>query len=113
MLLISAVSNLLNNALKFSPPKTTVLVRGYVENATVRIDVHDHCGGLKHADPERLFDPYVKRQEGNPSGTGLGLSIAKRAAEAMHGHLTVTDRPGDGCTFSLSFPAWHVSAFAR
>jgi signal transduction histidine kinase len=67
------------------------------------IEVEDQCGGLSHKDPAKLFEPYLKRREGNGTGTGLGLSIAKRAVEAMHGELSVADRPGRGCVFAARF----------
>lgn len=104
MLLTSAISNLLHNAVKFSPPEAMVNLRAHERGGLVVIEVEDQCGGLGEEASARLFDPYVKRHRGNPSGSGLGLAIAKRAVEAMRGTLTVIDHPGDGCVFSLAFP---------
>ena len=103
MLLTSAVGNLVHNALKFSPPGAIVrlIARSFEDSAI--IEVEDQCGGLCHKDPAKLFEPYVKRGEGNRTGTGLGLSIAKRAVEAMQGELSVADRPGHGCVFAARF----------
>jgi len=103
MMLTSAVNNLVHNAVKFSPPDATVQLRMAVEVDAVRIEVEDECGGLQQADPAEMFKPYVKQQNGNRTGTGLGLSIAKRAVEAMHGELTVKNRPGRGCVFAARF----------
>jgi signal transduction histidine kinase len=85
MLLTSAIGNLVHNALKFSPPGATVRLVARSFEDTAIIEVEDQCGGLSHKDPAKLFEPYVKRREGNRTGTGLGLSIAKRAVEAMGG----------------------------
>ena len=104
MLLTSAVSNLVHNALKFSPANATVRLVAQASQDSVWISVEDQCGGLGNATPETLFEPYVKRQEGNRTGTGLGLSIAKRAVEAMNGELSVEDHPGHGCSFKVRFP---------
>jgi signal transduction histidine kinase len=103
LLLSSAVSNLVHNAVKFSPASGTVRVRVIAEPDAARIEVEDQCGGLQ-AEPHEIFKPYVKQREGNSTGTGLGLSIAKRAVEAMHGDLSVANRPGHGCTFIARFP---------
>ncbi len=58
------------------------------------IEVEDKCGGMGEEASARLFEPYVKRHQGNPSGSALGLSIAKRAVQAMRGTLNVTGHPG-------------------
>jgi len=104
LLLTSALSNLVQNALKFSPPGSTIQLHLRRSGEFAIIGVEDQCGGLGELDPNRLFLPYVKRTRGNPQGSGLGLSIAKRAVDAMHGTLAVVDLPGHGCVFSLCFP---------
>ena len=104
VLLTSALSNLVQNGLKFSPPAATISLRLRRSGEFAIIDVEDECGGLGAIDPKRLFEPYVKRAHDNPHGVGLGLSIAKRAVEAMHGTLAVVDLPGQGCVFSVCFP---------
>lgn len=105
MLLASAVSNLVNNAIKFSPPGATVWLRGYTEQGRALIEVEDHGGGLKHENPAEIFKPYVKRKAGNSKGTGLGLAIAMSAVKAMNGDLGVVDEPGHGCLFTMAFPS--------
>ena len=105
LLLTSALSNLVQNALKFSSPKSTIRLHSRQSGEFSAVDVEDECGGLGDLDTTRLFLPYVKRAQDNPQGSGLGLSIAKRAVEAMHGTLAVVDIPGRGCVFSVSFPA--------
>jgi signal transduction histidine kinase len=103
-LMRSAVSNLLNNALKFSRPDTFVDVIVTQPAGRVIIDVIDSCGGLPPGKAEELFKPLVQRSE-NRSGYGLGLAIALQAVEAHHGTIRVRDRPGVGCVFTIDLPA--------
>jgi len=103
-LMRSAVSNLLNNALKFSRPDSYVDVIVTQPAGRVMIDVIDSCGGLPPGKAEELFKPLVQRSE-NRSGYGLGLAIALQAVEAHHGTIRVRDRPGVGCVFTIDLPA--------
>jgi signal transduction histidine kinase len=104
MLLSSAISNLVQNAIKFSPPNSVIRLGAEAAGERVLISVADQCGGLNQEDPQELFEPYVKRREGSAKGTGLGLSISRRAVTTMNGELSVVDRPGYGCVFTASFP---------
>lgn len=99
-LLFSAVGNLLQNAFKFTRPHTEVTLNAYAEADRILIDVEDNCGGLPPGDVETMFEPY----KGTPdySGLGLGLSIARRSVEANGGTLSVRDKPGSGCVFTIS-----------
>jgi signal transduction histidine kinase len=103
MLLTSAVSNLISNAIKFSCAGAKIALRSRRDDDGVVIEVEDECGGLKTSDPQRLFRPFVKGTE-PASGVGLGLSITKSAVEAMGGSVQVTDHPGKGCSFAMLFP---------
>jgi len=102
-LLRSAVSNLVTNALKFSPPGSTVTVRASALAGRLLIDVADQCGGLPPGKAEELFSPLVQRHE-NRSGFGLGLAIVLQAAEVHGGTAKVRDVPGVGCVFTLDLP---------
>jgi signal transduction histidine kinase len=104
MLLTSAVSNLIDNAVKFSQEGGVVRVRAWAEGDSALIEVEDHCGGLGSEKLSELCEPYTTRRTGSRKGVGLGLAITKLALEAMNGELQVADRPGHGCTFSLHFP---------
>jgi signal transduction histidine kinase len=99
-LLRSAVFNLIQNALKFSPAGSTVSVRAHSSPGGVAIDVADACGGLPPGKADDLFSPLVQRGE-NRSGFGLGLAIARQAVEAHGGHIGVHDIPGTGCVFTI------------
>jgi anti-sigma regulatory factor (Ser/Thr protein kinase) len=103
MLLVSAVSNLLSNASKFSCSGGRVELRCFARDQAVVIEVEDECGGLNTDDPSKLLLPFVKGRE-HPSNVGLGLSIVKRGVEAMGGAVQISNHPGKGCTFALVFP---------
>lgn len=102
-LLFSALANLLQNAFKFTRSETTVTLKAYGLADRILIDVIDHCGGLPAGAAEKMFAPYT--QIGNDrTGVGLGLSIAKHGVELCEGSLSVEDRPGIGCVFTISLP---------
>ena len=102
-LLFSAVTNLLQNAFKFTVRGTKVSLTAYADDDQVRIDVQDHCGGLGPGNKEDLFVPF-KNIGSNELGLGLGLSVSRRSVEASKGTLSVRDIPGSGCVFTISLP---------
>jgi signal transduction histidine kinase len=102
-LLRSAVINLVQNALKFSPAGSAVTVSARAAQDGVTIEVADACGGLPPGKIDDLFSPLVQRGE-NRSGFGLGLTIARQAVEAHGGRINVRDVPGAGCVFRIELP---------
>lgn len=108
-LIASAVSNLIRNAVKFTPPGGHVTVRGSREGAMVLVEVQDECGGLPPGAEERLFADFVQIGS-DRSGYGLGLAIARHAAEAHRGRITVQNLPGSGCVFRIALPIANVMA---
>jgi hypothetical protein len=104
-LLLSALGNLLQNALKFTHPRTKVTLTAYAAADRIRIDVEDSCGGLPPGSGERMFAPFVQ-SSADKSGVGLGLSIARRTVEANGGLLSVHDIPGSGCVFTIDLPRY-------
>jgi signal transduction histidine kinase len=99
-LLRSAIFNLVQNGLKFSPAGSTVSVRARAAPGGIAIDVADACGGLPPGKVDDLFAPLVQRSE-NRTGFGLGLAIARQAVEANGGKIRVRDVPGSGCVFTI------------
>ena len=99
----SALGNLLQNAFKFTRHGTDVRLNAYAAGDRVRIDVEDCCGGLPAGDAEHLFLPFTQGGA-DRSGVGLGLSICRRSVEANDGVLSVRDRPGSGCVFTIDLP---------
>ncbi len=102
-LLLSALSNLLQNAIKFTPKGRSVSLGVQVSEKRVHFHVEDECGGLPPGKPEELFGRFTQK-DSNRSGLGLGLSICLKAARANGGALHVCDRPGKGCVFTLELP---------
>jgi signal transduction histidine kinase len=101
--LAAAVSNLLQNAFKFTQAGGSVSLTTRVTEDRVRFEVEDECGGLPPGRAEELFRPFEQRG-GDRSGIGLGLSISVKAARANAGDITVRDLPGKGCVFTLDLP---------
>ena len=102
-ILTSVLTNLLDNAFKFTTPRGHVSLSVRVSPERVLIDVADECGGLPQGAAEELFHPFEQRS-GDRSGVGLGLAISRRGAEANAGKLDVRDLPGVGCVFTLGLP---------
>jgi signal transduction histidine kinase len=102
-LLFSAVGNLLQNAFKFTEQNTEVSLNIHTTAQRILIDVEDNCGGMPAGDAEKMFLPVAPDRPGK-SGLGLGLSICKRSVEANGGVLSVRNRPGCGCVFTIELP---------
>ena len=105
-ILASVLSNLLQNAFKFSHAQSTVILRTTATADTVSIEVEDECGGLSPAQTEAMFRPFARRNT-DRSGLGLGLSICREGARANGGVLRVRDVPAHGCVFTVELPRAH------
>jgi hypothetical protein len=102
-LLFSAVSNLVQNAIKYSCIGGMILIRAYDAGDLTVIEVEDRCGGLQSTTPSELFRPF-EQQHANRGGLGLGLAIADRAIALNGGTIDVKNLPGQGCIFRISLP---------
>ena len=102
-LLASAVTNLLNNAFKYSRAGGRVVLRTHREDRRLVIEVEDECGGIpdSHRDP---FQSFGDRRGGDRTGLGLGLSIARKAVRAHGGDIHIRNMPGHGCVFVIDVP---------
>lgn len=100
----SALSNLLQNAVKFTPAGGHVALSARASADRVVIEVEDECGGLPVGDPALMFRPFERRSI-DRTGLGLGLSISQRGVEANGGKLDVRNAPGTGCAFIIDLPA--------
>jgi signal transduction histidine kinase len=101
--LAAAVSNLLENAFKFTRRQGNVSLRVEATVDRVLFEVEDECGGLLPGQAEDLGRPFQPRGS-DRSGLGLGLSICFKAAKASGGDLHVRNLPGKGCVFTLDLP---------
>lgn len=104
---LRALVNLVENALKYSPPGSPVEVVVRREGDDVVFAVLDRGPGLPSGAADRIFDPFYRAPAATPdvSGAGLGLAIARRLAEAQGGTIRYAPRPGGGSVFSLHLPA--------
>lgn len=100
-------TNLVGNAVKYSPAKSTVRVWAEGGDEIIRIAVRDNGIGISPEDQARIFDRFyrVRRAETKDiEGTGLGLAIVKRLVEAHGGQIGIESRLGEGTTFYVSLP---------
>jgi signal transduction histidine kinase len=102
-----ALVNLLDNAIKFSPPDSTIDVRLSADDRDLRLAVHDHGPGIPAAERTKIFERFYRpgnelRRE--TQGTGIGLSLVKAIAEAHGGRVELDSHPGQGSTFTLVLP---------
>ncbi|MCC6952720.1 MAG: HAMP domain-containing histidine kinase [Deltaproteobacteria bacterium] len=111
-LLLSALSNLVQNAIKFCKTDGNVWVRGSLRGDRIFIDIEDECGGLPPGKIDELFKPYVQKGL-DRIGMGLGLAIATRAVALNDGRLTAVDLPGKGCVFTIDLPAAGTNSTTR
>ncbi|OFZ14884.1 MAG: hypothetical protein A2Z20_04665 [Bdellovibrionales bacterium RBG_16_40_8] len=104
------LTNLISNAIKFSPAGKTIEVRFVLNDQNqIRTEITDYGHGIAPEDQEIIFEKF--RQSTNPlnpliMGTGLGLAIAKALVEQHNGQIGVHSVPGEGSTFYFTLPRW-------
>jgi signal transduction histidine kinase len=111
-ILVAALANLLQNALKFTHKSGTVLLTTLVTADRVQFEIEDECGGLPPGKIEDLFRPFEQRGD-DRTGVGLGLAICRKAAASNGGEIRVRDLPGKGCVFTLDLPRKLARGFDR
>jgi signal transduction histidine kinase len=100
------ITNLIDNAIKYSRAGDEVRVTAAQENGTIRIAVIDQGPGIPHSQQRLIFEKFGRAEVpgGSKPGTGLGLFIARSIAEAHGGTVDVRSRPAEGATFVLTLP---------
>ncbi|MDD3180359.1 MAG: PAS domain S-box protein [Opitutaceae bacterium] len=110
-LLHHILSNLLSNAVRFSPPGRMVTVRLESGTQGFRLAVEDQGIGIPEADRHRIFEPFERGSNvGEIRGTGLGLNIVKRMTDLLGGHIALDSAADRGTCFALDFPQQSPSA---
>jgi signal transduction histidine kinase len=99
---LQIVSNLIDNAFRWTPDGGRIELSLRAEDGTVAVGVSDTGPGIGADERERIFRPFWSR---DGSGTGLGLSIARELAVALGGRIELDTVPGEGSTFELVLPA--------
>lgn len=106
--LVQAVTVLLDNAIKYSPEKSTIHLEGHAKDGDGYLSVRDEGTGISPKDLPRIFDRFYRadpaRTASDTSGHGIGLSIAQKIMEQHHGKITVSSAPDQGSTFTLQLP---------
>ena len=100
------LSNLVENAAKFSPNGSEIGISVTRNNGDVRFEIRDHGPGIPASDTERIFEPFVRlaRAGQGPRGVGLGLAIAKRLVEAHAGMIWIDRSHTDGTSIVFTLP---------
>ncbi|GIV75441.1 MAG: hypothetical protein KatS3mg049_3997 [Caldilinea sp.] len=101
----TVISNLVHNAIKFTPPGGYITVSARATSEAVIISVADTGIGIPAEDVPRIFERFYKADRARSGGgTGLGLAIAKHTVQAHNGHIWVESTEGVGSTFSFTLP---------
>jgi|GEM_PF-2262700 len=103
--------NLLNNAIKYSPPEKTIQLEIIVEQEQVIFEVKDEGIGIPLADQQHIFEQFHRASNvGTISGTGLGMAIIKKAVELQAGTISFESEVGVGTTFTVCLPTQQSKA---
>jgi signal transduction histidine kinase len=105
--LLMVLSNLIDNAIKYTPDGGHVGVHVAKDGLFVKVTVKDDGIGMTPAEKDKIFDEFYRAKNdftANVPGTGLGLSLVKRLTEMHHGRVSVDSSPGDGSEFTLYLP---------
>lgn len=105
--LYQVISNLVDNAVKYSPAGSDVSMAIEVKDGEGIVAVTDRGPGIPTAERSRIFEKFHRLDQGDSKetyGYGLGLYISRRLVEAMHGRIWVESQPGQGATFKVALP---------
>ena len=105
--ILEAMDNLVNNAIKYSPPLRSISVAVRLDGATVRFIVEDEGPGFTEDDQSKLFRKFQRlsaQPTGGETSTGLGLAIVKQIIEMHDGRISLQSEPGRGSTFTIDLP---------
>ncbi len=106
---VQALTNLVANALKFTPRGGRITVTASARDAMVAFSVTDTGPGIPEEARERLFDRFWRGDRNDRRGAGLGLAIVRGIAEAHGGTVEVASQPGEGATFTILLPSADVA----
>ncbi len=109
--LAAVVGNVLQNAFKFTRPRTTVTLRVGASAERVSIEIQDECDGLPGGNVDKLFRPFEQRSA-DRTGLGVGLAFSRWGVEANNGRISARNLPNRGCVFTLDLPRVPVPAVA-
>jgi two-component system, OmpR family, sensor histidine kinase SenX3 len=105
-LLVTALANLVSNAINYSPNGSAVTVSRRRRGDSIEIAVTDRGIGIAPGDQERVFERFFRVDKARSRATGLGLAIVKHVAANHNGTIRLWSQPGTGSTFTLAIPAY-------
>ncbi|WP_341666852.1 sensor histidine kinase KdpD [Alcaligenes sp. SDU_A2] len=109
VLMERVVANLLDNAAKYTPPASTITIRGLHAGDAMYLLISDDGPGLPSGDPERLFEAFTRGQkESSIAGVGLGLGLCRTIVQAHGGAISAKPRVPHGVTFEIRLP-WRAA----
>ena len=99
------LGNLLDNAIKFTPPGGTITITVNGNAKEVSIGIKDTGVGISNEDTSRIFEKFFRADKSrSEAGSGLGLSLARAFAYSLGGSITVTSTPAEGSLFEVTLP---------
>ena len=99
------LEHLVENAVKYAPPDTSIRIEWSLIEGVVRLGVSDEGPGIPDEWRERIFEPYARRDTHTARGSGIGLYAAKRLGESMGAHLWCEPADRHGARFVVALPA--------
>ncbi|MFL5643233.1 MAG: ATP-binding protein [Chloroflexota bacterium] len=99
------VEHLIENAVKYAPPGTSIRIDWSLDEGVVRLGISDEGPGIPDEWRERIFEPYARRDTHTARGSGIGLYAAKRLGESMGAHLWCEPAKPHGARFVVAMPA--------
>jgi two-component system sensor histidine kinase KdpD len=105
LMIDQVVTNLLENAVKYTPPGTPIDLRVERVDDRIRVSIADHGPGIPPNTREMVFDKFYRLEtRGQIKGSGLGLAVSKGLVEGHDGQIRVEETPGGGATFVFELP---------
>ena len=105
MLIERVLCNLLENAAKYTPPGSRIVVAAELRGQWARVTVFDNGPGLPHGREEAIFEKFTRgERESAKPGVGLGLAICRAIVEAHGGSIAATASPEGGAAFAFELP---------
>jgi signal transduction histidine kinase len=102
-----ALVNIISNAIKYSLENIEIMIEMYENGNFVNISIIDKGIGISKDDFDKIFKPFFRSADPNAEragGTGIGLAIVNNIMKAHGGSIDLVSKPGQGSTFTLSFP---------
>jgi two-component system sensor histidine kinase KdpD len=106
------ICNLVENAAKYSPPSSPIVVKAIADGDKVMVAITDHGVGIPASEQMLIFEKFYRgpAQAHRRPGTGMGLAISRAIVDAHQGTLGVSSAPGEGSTFTVAIPIWRGSS---